>query len=764
MLSRTEIDRKDSQIEFVSSHHPAFSPGDYTLRVSQSLEITAPEARSETYSGKPQMIRVQPPDTRLNPQQIRTLFPPEGSLGEYSQNLPHIVLTPSTLPWEKNALRTSDSGEQPWLALILFTEEEFAQVEQGSLTSGGPNRPDAAIIAVPTNLLGQLMPPLESLKFLNHVRQKLDAHGKIEGDEVAVVMGCRLPAAGNNIVHLVAIDGQYSDSGFDPNRGAQNNKKVLITLKSWRFASIDPRFGFEQLLKGLDRGFIEHLPTNNEIANRYLRMGASLVPHYMRQGNKSASWYRGPLVPGYHAISTEVAFPVRSADDLVFYNEEIGLFDVSYAVAWELGRLLMLNSKGVAFDLYHWKQGNAQRIKSAEQQIDHLPFAGPSVDLNLPSSVVSWFKRAALLDGVPFHNLVIDEKLLPEESIRFFEIDWHWIEALLDGAFSVGRVTALDHHRERLLEKASAKLPERRMTGFLLRSAVVAGHPDLQVDAFTRILPLNGAETEIIFATSEENLGYVLSQAANFQQDAIIEVQNLFLAHGQILSQGFTVDPRAWFITVDDNPAFEVSQAANDKLAVREYNAQTQSFTDKGQIGAEFALDLGNGRFSKPLVRAMAQIEIELKEFMGVIGSRWLLSDPDGGVFLVEHDGDTYIIFHEYRNPLLRLEQLSKNILLGIFEGRIKTLDFHLKPEVLHHGFHNDNSGGLIKYKKDVAGREQFDSQPVAVSFLENAAARTIDIVKLVQDLVENQEAGEFALQMIEGVPKIRFVIGSSEG
>lgn len=306
------------------------------------------------------------------------------------------------------------------------------------------------------------------------------------------------------------------------------------------------------------------------------------------------------LVPGYHAISTsKVAFPVRSADDLVFYNDEIGLFDVSYAVAWELGRSLMLNSKGVAFDLYHWKQGNAQRIKSAERQIDHLPFAGPSADLNLPSSVVRWFERAALLNGVPFHNLVIDEQRQLGAPIRFFEIDWHWIEALLDGAFSVGRVTALDHHWERLLEKADAKLPERRMTGFLLRSAVVAGHPDLQIDSYTRTLPFNGAETEIIFATSEQSLGHVLSQAAHFQQDAIIEVQNLFLAHGQSLSPGFTVDQRAWFITVDGEPAFEAIQAANNKLAVREYDAQTKGFTDKGQIGAEFGARFGNWPFLK---------------------------------------------------------------------------------------------------------------------------------------------------------------------
>lgn len=762
MSSRTETDRKDSKIEFISSHRPAFTPGDYTLRVSQKLDMTAPVARSETYHGKPQLIRIQPPDTRLNPQQIRTVYPPEGSLGEYGQNLPHIVLTPSTLPWEKNAYRSTDNQDQPWLALILFNEKEYAQVEVGSTTNGDPNRSAAATIAVPTNLLNLLMPPAETLKFLAHVRQKINAFGKIEGEEVAVIIGSRVPTAGNNIAHLVAVDGQYTAAGFEPDRGEKNGKKVLISLKSWRFASLDPRFGFEQLLKGLNRGFIEHAPTNNNIANRYLSQGASLVPHHMRQGNKSAVWYRGPLVPGHHARPTEVAFPVRSADDLVRYNDEIGLFDVSYAAAWELGRLLMLNSKGAAFDLYRWKQANAQRIKTAEQQIDHLPFNGPSPDLTLPSSVVGWFQRTALLEGVPFHNLVIDEALLPEESIRFFEVDWHWIESMLDGAFSIGRVTALDHHRERLLAQSDAKLPERRMTGFLLRSAVVAGHPELQVDGYTKVLPPNRAETEMIFITTDENLGSNLTWAASYDQAAINAVQRLFIAHGQSLSDQFTVDQRAWFITDDDQPTFEVTQAANNMLDVQQYNSRTNVWTNKGQIGAEFESNLNDYRLSKPFLRAMAQIGVELNDHMGIIGSRWLLSDPNEGLFLIEHDQNGYTAFHEYRNPLLRYERLSKNVLIGIFEGKISVLDFHLQPEVLHHGFHIDGSGNLFKYKRDEEGLERTDGQTAAVTF-RNRLAGTIDIETLAAALTENREAGEYALQMIEGVPKIRFTIGAPD-
>ena len=36
--------------------------------------------------------------------------------------------------------------------------------------------------------------------------------------------------------------------------------------------------------------------------------------------------------------------------------------------------------------------------------------------------------------------------------------------------------------------------------------------------------------------------------------------------------------------------------------------------------------------------------------------------------------------------PLLRIEKLSKNVLICLFEGEVKTVDIHLQPEAMHFG------------------------------------------------------------------------------
>jgi hypothetical protein len=72
-----------------------------------------------------------------------------------------------------------------------------------------------------------------------------------------------------------------------------------------------------------------------EFAKRQLAMGCVPLPHAMRHGNKTVSWYRGPLVPGKNT-TTEVSLPIRAADELIYYDDAYGMFDVSYAAAWEL--------------------------------------------------------------------------------------------------------------------------------------------------------------------------------------------------------------------------------------------------------------------------------------------------------------------------------------------------------------------------------------------------------------------------------------------
>jgi len=186
-------------------------------------------------------------------------------------------------------------------------------------------------------------------------------------------------------------------------------------------------------------------------------------------------------------LRKSLTLPIRAADELVRYNPQNGMFDIAYAAAWELGRLLALQSKDFSVGLYHWKRSHKQALQCVEAAIDsHLPFHSlPHVEL--PDKIRSWFEDLSLLKGVPFNYMVPDEQMLPIESIRFFWVDPLWIECLLDGAFSIGRVVTSDreqdtHHKNN--NNSPAANPHETVTGILLRSDVVSGWPGLLVDGY----------------------------------------------------------------------------------------------------------------------------------------------------------------------------------------------------------------------------------------------------------------------------------------
>ena len=145
------------------------------------------------------------------------------------------------------------------------------------------------------------------------------------------------------------------------------------------------------------------------------------------------------------------------------------------------------------------------------QQLSGLEVAGGSGQQFEPSlmsgQIVDWLARLALLYDVPFNNLVPSAQMLPSESIRFFYVDQNWLDSLLDGALSVGIQSSRDSlfHQlmrdplHRVVDAAvgevrntllgisppTAPAPAGVMAGFVLRSAVVAGWPGLEVRAWS---------------------------------------------------------------------------------------------------------------------------------------------------------------------------------------------------------------------------------------------------------------------------------------
>ncbi len=129
-------------------------------------------------------------------------------------------------------------------------------------------------------------------------------------------------------------------------------------------------------------------------------------------------------------------------------------------------------------------------------------------DIALPEGQVQqWLGRLMLLTDVPFQNIIADTRLIPTESLRFFYVDPTWIDALMDGALSVGSDTSLDlmftevmasvvkvagtaiaaQIRAGLLgiepDNAAGVLPNpnQLMSGLLFRSSIVSDWPGLHI-------------------------------------------------------------------------------------------------------------------------------------------------------------------------------------------------------------------------------------------------------------------------------------------
>ncbi|MFF0523441.1 hypothetical protein ACFYTC_32460 [Actinomadura nitritigenes] len=467
-----------ADISFVDQSVPVLTTGVYSVTATQTVALNGASfaaTRTFTVSGD----RFTLPEGR-----ITAVFPPDGSLGDHHNVLPHVMLDRPTLPWERSA-----GVPGPWLVLLLFTDAERPVpqiVRLGDLASGPAYCPAPAleahqapddqvtVIDVPRALLEQLLPSVADLPFLAHLRR---SPGTADS---AVVLGDRLPPSGGaSTAHLVSVEGRYGPNGFDLGPGGPVR---LVSLASWRFSCLSGNQTFATLVRDLARhGSPYRLPdSGNAAADTFLRAGYVPVRHRLRDGASAVSWYRGPLATG--PVALPPADPTLSSDHLLVFHSEVGMFDASYATAWELGRLLGLRSTGFATALYEWKRRRAQAtLRATLEPASGYPLAVPSIDDTLPDTVTTFLNGLWTLDGVPLGYLVPDARLLPVESIRFFSLDLRWVGRLVDGAFSIGRLTSAD---AKLDAARTLAPPHPAVTGALIRSDVVSGYPGLLVDGF----------------------------------------------------------------------------------------------------------------------------------------------------------------------------------------------------------------------------------------------------------------------------------------
>lgn len=568
------------KVQFIEYQQPPLDSGTYQVTVEQTIKTKKSAKISEERFS--QILDFAVAGHRFAPlsvNDIYAVFPPAGNLGEHTNALPHITLKRSTLPWERS-VNVKDS-DLPWVALLVFRESEKPAPQTIKLKNlkstagnvakfpvfadepGQTEEDELTVIDVPKKLLAQILPTQKEVALLAHINVLTDASDSPLSEPLATVLGNRLPQAGEvSTVHLVALENRYTGSKengeFDYQGAGDNDLIRLVSLTSWSFACVNNQHNFTALVKKLDRQQdtlrLPELPApQNSEANNYLNQGYVPLAHALRQGDKTISWYHSPLSPG--KSPDRLSEPVPMADALMRYDSTSGLFDVSYAAAWELGRMLTLQNQRLAVELFNWKRANAQTLNQLQLQVLHLPFQGEANDsnVNLPEAIATWFADLELLKGIPFNYLVPDARLLPAESLRFFWVDSYWVDCLQDGAFSIGRVTSSDLKTDtQTRSSTSGTRADELITGLLLHSEVVSGWPGLEVEGYSALI-------------NEKNVADPTDKLTILRKERLSDSILLCLFQGEVKTVDFSLKAQSVNCGVD--PIDKV--AASEQLKIK---------------------------------------------------------------------------------------------------------------------------------------------------------------------------------------------------
>jgi hypothetical protein len=329
----------------------------------------------------------------------------------------------------------------PWVALLLFEEGEYTLLRNIPLEQAVPKAVFSALgspagitcdaVQADTALITQIMPSFEELQLLAHVRQvntddrELNAYGgdgffsvvvsnrlpELNGQYRAVLVSIeqrldlipkdsdavatvpirrqaaeRVPeelslpqkaftlskAPANNFASA-ELNGGFSQIGFVPRAQAR-----LVALTSWQFTCEGPG-KFRTLMQNLNDAMFGTVATPGQPS--LTDTGHLPINLQDRAGIAENVLYRGPLVQ--LQLTRDPLGPYHSADQARRVSPETGTEDISYAAAFEAGRLLAAADGRLAQALMRWRRESYKQSARAST----IVAANARVDLALPASL-----------------------------------------------------------------------------------------------------------------------------------------------------------------------------------------------------------------------------------------------------------------------------------------------------------------------------------------------------------------------------------------
>lgn len=494
-------------------HSHAIGPltaGDYELRVQQRIDVPEIPSAGQTAATHQLDDHVRPfevtaPRFRMSGTELQSLFPPPFSRGAFSNRFAQAMCKRRTLPWDRDP--DPDTTErEPWLALVVLTESEYAFDTDRPLTDAtwsalrdrlGIGATQAAELGAADQLtvtgrvIRKSFPSRSDLPYLAHVREvnvRDTEYAGTDDDGFIAVVGSNRVLRGGLKYHafLVSMEGQLgllrpphtggADDGTTREIGppqdtgsrvvleadvaagvlgtagsiayrpgltvplsqpvstqpavdhdtlatirargwdtsevrrtagddpfvARLSEDVVVAgpaadvgvaqpldwlpgdddrhhfpvLAHWSFETL-PGGDFETLMKRLDVGVLTSVDQDDEDAPTVIGTGHMLLDRTTREGDHVGSWYRGPMAPMQVGDRDDV--PLFVADQAIRVGSD-GIEDISYAAAFEVGRLLALASPSFVARLVSWRRRGSVAGWTGLRR-DVLPDLLPPLDL-----------------------------------------------------------------------------------------------------------------------------------------------------------------------------------------------------------------------------------------------------------------------------------------------------------------------------------------------------------------------------------------------
>lgn len=394
-------------IKFGDKFCPAVGEGEYKLVWNQQISIESgkPDGRiaaRDAYEEKLEFA-VNCNRFRLEPGMLHSTYPPAYAEGDFCMHIPQITFMNDSFPWE----RTCIGKGYPWCSLLLFDEADGVEIKSMTIQEAFLSKKDSSrcfvpeiglkngeketdhciVLDIPRKLFIQVMPEKEELSLLAHIREvsveDKATHLYVTEGQFASIIGNRLCRRTQDKlminVHLISLEG-YQDFFADTKREnmfTEQDKVRVISLTDWKFVSCAKgEKSFKQLAVNMSVGHFGQMELegkqDQQTVPDMLRLGYRPINHETREGMRTVSWYKSPLlpcIPAFQSIDTDGDSCdqyqnyqcISQPDAALAYISDLYMLDTAYAAAWQLGRLLALRNQELLSVLYDIRCRNYEK-------------------------------------------------------------------------------------------------------------------------------------------------------------------------------------------------------------------------------------------------------------------------------------------------------------------------------------------------------------------------------------------------------------------